>query len=309
MVRHRDFATIGKTKITQGVLQAGSQIFFGLLRVGAPGLIVGQIVGSSAGVLRFFRRLRGIQPGALTSSSYGQLRSAAKALKRFPLLSAPAVLLDAGTGAMPLLFIAAQFGSSSAGLYTLIQRIIAMPFALLTVNVGQIVFGDLAELRRVEPQAIQAIFRRRVMQVAMLGLGIMLPLMLIVPIALPTLFGRRWADAGTYFLILSPMIYGGFVSSPFGWVIDVFRRQDLHLLRDSLRALIMAASLVLCVRVRADVIESLIVISAAGTICCALYLYVAFTIVSIHSRTIAGSAAPQADVIATTFDSGQPSEF
>ena len=295
MVRRRDFATIGRTKVTQGVLQAGSQILFGAIKLGATGLIAGLILGSSAGVLRLWRQVRRQDPHMFEQISTLGLIATARAYKRFPLYSSPAVLLDSATGAMPLLFIATQFGPASAGLFTLVQRVLAMPLALLTVNLGQLVFGDFAELRRADPKSLMSIFRRRGFQVGFIGLAILLPMLFVVPLFLPRVFGERWRDASMYLLILSPMIYAGFVSAPFGFVIDVLRRQDLHLLRDSVRAAVMAFALVISAHVHAGWRASLAIISFAGVVNGIVSLLVSRYAISSHARTDPGASIAAID--------------
>jgi len=181
-------------------------------------------------------------------------------------------------------------------LYTLVQRVFMMPFALLTVNLGQLVFGDLAELRRSDPASLMSIFRRRVTQVALLGLGLLIPLLLVVPVVVPRVFGQRWADAGTYFMILAPMTYAGFVSSPFGFVIDVVRRQDLHLIRDCVRALIIGSALVLSSRLHTDTLGTLGIVSIAGTVNGIFYLFISWRAISTHIGTI--GQMPEGDAVA-----------
>ena len=291
MIRRRDFATIGRTKITQGALQAGSQVLFGAASVGTAGLIVGQIVGSSGGLLRLWLRIRRQNPHIFAGLSQREIRATARTYKRFPLFSTPAVLLDSATGAMPLFFIAAQFGPVSAGLYTLVQRVITMPFALLTVNLGQLVFGDLAEMRRSDPGSLVLTFRRRVVQIAVVGLALIIPLLVLVPLLLPRIFGSRWTPASMYFLILSPMTYAGFVSSPFGFVIDVLRRQDLHLLRDSVRSVVMGIALVVSRQFHMDPLGALAIIATAGVVNGIFYLLVSWRAISSYATAIGQPAA------------------
>jgi O-antigen/teichoic acid export membrane protein len=295
MIRRRDFGIIGTTKIAQGALQAGSQILLGVARVGSSGLIVGQIVGSSGGLVRLLRQIRKESSALFHGFRLSEMRAAALAYKRFPLYSTPAVLLDSATGAMPLFFIAAHFGSVPAGLYTLVQRVFMMPFALLTVNLGQLVFGDLAEARRSDPASLTSIFRRRVLQVAVLGLIVLIPLLLIVPWVVPRIFGERWTDAGVYFLILAPMTYAGFISSPFGFVIDVVRRQDLHLLRDTVRSLFIGGALALSSALHNDARRTLVVISVAGTINGIFYLFISWRAISSHVGSVEPSASSPID--------------
>lgn len=295
MIRRRDFAIIGTTKITQGALQVGSQIVLGIARVGTSGLIVGQIVGSSGGLVRLLRKIRQRDPHIFDNISRSRLIATARAYSRFPLYSAPAVLLDSATGAMPLFFIAAQFGPAAAGLYTLVQRVITMPFALLTVNLGQVLFGDLAELRRSNPASLMTMFRRRVLQVALLGLILIVPLLFIVPLLVPRIFGERWSAASSYFLILSPMIYAGFISSPFGFVIDVLRRQDLHLMRDSVRAIIMGLALLMSAQLHTSWRATLGLIAVAGVLNAIFYLLVSWRAIAIHATTVGGIKASPLD--------------
>jgi O-antigen/teichoic acid export membrane protein len=302
MIRQRDFATIGTTKITQGVLQAGSQIVLGVAGLGSSGLIVGQIVGSSSGLLRLSRRISQRNPHILDGISRSKLLATARTYRRFPLYSAPAVLLDSLTGAIPLFFIAARFGPAAAGLYTLVQRVITMPFSLLTVNLGQVVFGDFAQLRRSDPASLMLIFRRRVLQVGVLGLILIVPLLFIVPILLPRIFGERWGGASLYFLILAPMTFASFVSSPFGFAIDVLRRQDLQLLRDSIRALIMGSAIAISAYLHAGWRATLVLIAAAGAVNGVFYLLVSWRAISSHERTIAGLSGPADGPSAATLD-------
>jgi O-antigen/teichoic acid export membrane protein len=203
-------------------------------------------------------------------------------------------MLDAATGAMPLFFIATQFGATSAGLFTLVQRIVSMPLALLTVSLGQLVFGDFAELRRTDPNSLMLVFKRRGLQVASLGTVLLLPLLLVVPVLLPRVFGERWSDASTYFLILSPMIFAGFVSAPFGFVIDVLRRQDLHLFRDSFRAVVMGLALAVSAQIHGGWRLSLAIISVAGVINGVFYLLVSLYAIASHARTAGGVSSATA---------------
>jgi O-antigen/teichoic acid export membrane protein len=168
----------------------------------------------------------------------------------------------------------------------------------LAVNLGQLVFGDLAELRRSDPSSLMLVFRRRVLQVAVVGLALILPLLFIVPLLLPRIFGERWSAAGLYFLILSPMTYAGFVAAPFGFVIDVLRRQDLHLLRDSVRAGIMGCALVVAVHFHTSWRASLAFIAIAGVVNAIFYLLISWRAIVLHATRVRGSPASALDTSA-----------
>jgi len=91
------------------------------------------------------------------------------------------------------------------------------------------------------------------------------------------------------------MMYAGFVSSPFGFVVDVLRRPDLHLLRDSVRATIMALALAISAHTHADWRTSLAIISFAGVVNGIVYLLVSRHAISSHARTTGGALVAPLD--------------
>lgn len=284
IVRRQDFRTLGSTKVAQGALMTGSQLALGLAQVGTTGLIVGQVAGSSAGLVRLARRIKQLDGSLFVRIPPQRVLFAARKYRRFPLLSAPAALLDSLTGVLPLLFVAAAFGAASAGQLTLVQRVLVAPLALLTTNLGQVVFGDLAKLSRTDSRTMLALFYRRLAQVARLGTALVVAMAFAVPLVLPVLFGARWAQASTYFLLLSPMLLANFVSAPFGFVIDVLRRQDLHLLRDSTRTLVMILALQIATTTSTSWTHTIALISVAGTVNGIIYLSVSWYAVSHHVK-------------------------
>ena len=276
MVRRRDYVTLGTTKVTQSLLAVVAQVGLGVAKAGATGLVVGQVAGSSAGLWRLARRTLQIDHELFHGITGRALTLTARTYRRFPLLSAPAVLLDSLNAALPLLFVAAVYGATHAGLLTMVQRILVAPLSLLTVNLGQIFFGDLAVLRRTEPRAMLPLFYRRLAQIAILGLVLLIVMVLVVPVLLPWMFGTRWTEAGTYFVLLTPMLFANFVSAPFGFVIDVLRRQDLHLLRDLIRTLTMGTAIQFAISTHASWHNALFWLDLAGVLNGATYLGVSW---------------------------------
>jgi O-antigen/teichoic acid export membrane protein len=276
MVRRRDFPTLSFTKVTQGASTVGSQIGMGWFGFGATGLIGGQILGSTVGIARLARRIRRLDRSAFTEVSPSGLLGTAKRYRRFPLLSAPAVLLDAFTGALPTLVLAHRFGPAAAGVYTIVSRVLLAPVALITINISHIYFSELAELHRAGSNGMLPLFYRRLRHIAILGVVMVGSMTLVVPIVLPTVLGSQWGAASTYFLILSPMTFAGLVSAPFSGVIDVLHRQDLHFLRDSLRAVILIAAVSYAAWYELAALPTLTVISVAGCLNGILYLAISW---------------------------------
>ncbi|CAN5255575.1 lipopolysaccharide biosynthesis protein [soil metagenome] len=274
MVRRRDYRALSLTKASQGASMVGAQVGLGLVHVGAAGLVVGQIAGSSMGILRLGKKALELDRHALTMITVAELRATAIRYRRFPLLSSPAVLLDALTGALPTLFIAHRFGAVPAGVLTIVTRVVQAPLSLLSTNMSQIFFGELAALKRAQSDTMLDLFVRRFRQIIPMGMALVGGMLLVVPHVLPVLLGAKWGEATTYFLILSPAIFAGFISSPFGVGIDVLRRQDLHFLRDAVRAGILIAAVTFASWYDLSARDSIKAISAAGCLNGIVYLVV-----------------------------------
>ena len=272
MVRRRDYRALSVTKASQGASMVGAQVGLGLLHVGAVGLVVGQIAGSSMGILRLGRRALQYDRASFANVTLAELRAMAIAFRKFPLLSAPAVLLDALTGALPTLFVAHRYGAVPAGVLTIVTRVVQAPLQLITTNMSQIFFGELAALKRERSSTMLTLFYRRLRQIVPLGLLLVGGMILVVPHALPVILGARWGEATTYFLILSPGIFAGFISSPFGVGIDVLRRQDLHFLRDAVRAGILITAVSLASSLDLGSRDAIKAISAANCVNGAFYI-------------------------------------
>ncbi|CAN5415546.1 N/A [soil metagenome] len=276
MVRRRDYRALSLTKVTQGSSMLGSQIGLGWLGAGPVGLVIGQIAGSSMGIARLARRILATDRAAFGDMSFARLSQTALTYRRFPLLSGPAVLLDALSGALPTLVVAHRFGPAAAGVLTIVYRVLFAPLALITTNLGQIFFGELAEMHRTKSASLLRLFYRRVGQVVILGLVLVTGMVFVVPLALPAILGPRWGDATPYFLILSPMMFAGLVSSPFSFAVDVLHRQDLHFLRDFLRVSVLVVGLGMASHNDLDTLTTLRVISTAGCINGAIYLAISW---------------------------------
>ena len=288
MIRRNDFRVLSVTKVSQSVSAVGSQIGLGILRLGGMGLVVGQIAGSSMGIARLARRIHALDAPAFTEVGWPRITKAAGTYRRFPLLSAPAVLLDALTGALPTLVMAHRFGAEAAGVLTIVTRVMLAPLALASTSLGQIFFGELAELHRNRSPLLLHLFFRRLRQFAFFGFVLVMGMVIVVPLLVPLILGARWDAASRYFLILSPMVFAGFIASPFSFTVDVLRRQDLHLMRDFLRVSVLVLGLLLADHASFSAPETLMVISGAGCINGLIYLGISCYSLLAEGRRISG---------------------
>jgi len=100
----------------------------------------------------------------------------------------------------------------------------------------------------------------------MFGVVIVIPIAVVAPWFFPIVFGSEWHDAGLYLLILAPMLLMQFLCSPFGSILDVLERQDLHLMREGIRIGLTTVGILIATKIGEDPKIAIAFLSASGTL-------------------------------------------
>lgn len=226
-VRAKAYGAIAQTKVSQSVGMTGSQIGLGAMGGGPAALIVGQIIGQSAGVgslgrvvWRFRVALRGV--------SWRRMRVVALRYRHFPLYSGPGTLCNSAGLYLPALFFAALYGPQVAGWYALAERVTRKPVSLVGRSVSDVYLGEASRYARENPRALRHLFKRIVSKLALLALGPTLLLALFGAQAFEIVFGEAWQTAGYYAQLLAPMLLARFVISPVSQTLNIIEEQRLQ---------------------------------------------------------------------------------
>lgn len=273
-IRQKDFDLLAKTKIWQGAISAVGQIVLGLLGVGLLGLLTGQVMGRFVGIRALVDSMMRTEKAFSRLFQMARLREVGRRYIRFPLMSMPSALLNSLTLALPALVLANYYDSATVGLYSLTVRIAGIPMMVVGNAVGNVYLGEAAELLRINPGRMRDFFYGSLKKMLVAGIvGVALPLLAAKEI-IPLVFGRQWAEAGLYLRLLTPMYAMQFISSPFGATLAVLERQDLFLLREALRLVLVGTALWCGVTMGWSPSGSIGAYGVAGFLGYALYLYV-----------------------------------
>jgi len=265
-LRKGSYKPIAQATIVQGSGATATQLTLGAFGAGSLGLIIGQVIGQSAGISNLLRVFRNGWSGVLDGNPPRSLSRVARRYRRFPLVFTWSALLNSIGLMGPALLIASFYGASVVGWYALVQRVLGAPITLLGRSITGVYFTESARLAREEPKELASLFLRLLKKLVLIGCGTIIPIGLLSPYAFPLIFGEAWAEAGRYALILVPMIFLQFVSSPFGVTLTVLERHDLALLRELIR-LLSLGSVLLFVGLRGLSAETAIIsLSTAGTL-------------------------------------------
>ena len=202
--RQGAFRAIARTRVGQGLVGPATQIGLGLMGIGAPGLVVGSILGQSAGTFGLLWRQIGAQRALLHAVSWRRMAALARRYRHFPLIASWAALIDAAGGNQLLfLLVSVEYSARIAGFIFLAERIAARPLSLIGTSILQVFVGEAGKSVSTDPAQL----RRRFYQVTSRQLCLAAAWLTVTNIAavflFPAVFGANWADAVIYLQAMS----------------------------------------------------------------------------------------------------------
>jgi lipopolysaccharide exporter len=217
-IRRRAFGRIARTRLSQGIGQVVSQVGLGLLKVGAPGLLIGDVVGRVAGGGGL--ALLALRDRPFARVTRASLAAAAARYRRFPLLTTWSGLLNVSSLQLPSIMFSASFGAAAAGLYALSYKMLVLPTMLVAQAVGQVFLARASTLAR-EPERLRRLTERTALALFACGLPIFGAVGLGGPRLFATVMGGQWEQAGRYAQALAPWFTVWLVSNPLNGLLSV----------------------------------------------------------------------------------------
>lgn len=264
-MRKKDFNHIARTRVAQALGQVLTQVGLGLLGFGPLGLILGFIIGQVSGTGTLAMAVLKQSRAALMQISLPKMLWVLKRYQRFPLLSGGPALLSGAGLQLPGLMLAFLYGPRVAGFFSLSYRVLGLPVSLLGASVAQVFFAESAELAKKAPHKLADLYKNSMKNMFLIGLPISIVIALATPAAFPVIFGEEWKEAGTYVQILSIMFLMQFIANSTGSIVDVLERQDIHLLREVIRTVLIIGIFLIAVYFSPDPVTVIIMLSVAGS--------------------------------------------
>jgi len=244
-VRVQDYRRLARTKLSQGVGGAATQVGLGLAGLGPIGLIVGDIVGRGSGVLSL-ALLAGSPDRGARWPGWEAVAAAARRFSRFPMYSMPSSVLNSVGLYGPALVLAGIYGPAAAGWFALSQRVAGVGVALLGHAIGQAYLGEAALLARTDRAALRTLFRSIATKLFLVGFVIFIPLAVIAPQLVETVFGQEWRTSGDLLRVLTPFSICQLAVSPLSQTLNLLERQRTQLVWEVLRLVLGPVALVGC---------------------------------------------------------------
>lgn len=264
-IRKGQFAVLARTKVSQGVGQVAVQLGLGVLRWGPIGLILGDVVGRSMGGVGLARILARDATTPLKSVSWARMQEVASRYRKFPLWSAGSGLLSS-SGALAPVFIARIYGAEIAGWVALCTLVVGGPLSLLSSATADVYFSRSASIGKHDTKKQKQLLWQLVGRMVLLGSPFVLAMLATAHWLFPVIFGPQWTRSAAYLVPLAPMYLITAIASPTHPVLTVYERQELHLVRELLRAPLVLGPLLLAERLSLDPLHGIAWYSAGSSL-------------------------------------------
>lgn len=232
--RDRNYKSVMRTKISRSIASNITKVILGLMKLGPIGLILGFIIGQSAGITSLAAPVIK-KKELLAAVNLKQLKYVLKRYKKFPIYSAPSNYIHTAGNNIPIVLLASWFGSSATGLFGLANTIVRLPMGLIGSSVAQVFYSETAKIGKTDPIRIKSSALNLIKKLAFIAFIPIIIILLFGPWLFSVVFGSQWYEAGIYARSISVMVYFDFVVSPLGRILEVFERQREGFLFNSVR--------------------------------------------------------------------------
>lgn len=281
------YHAIARTRLYQGVVGPTSQIGFGLLDAGAPGLLAGSILGQSAGTLGLFHRLLRPDPTLMGKVSWKRMAALARRYRRFPLIASWAALIDSAGGSQLLyLLVTMTYSARIAGFIFLAERVVARPLSMVGTSILQVFMGEAGRTAREDPPQLRKRFYQVVNRQFWLALAWIATANLMAALLFPKVFGAEWADAVVYLQAMSVGYLAQAVVLPVFHTLQILEKQVLAAGWQIGRLILVATTFTLARRYDIPSTTTVFIYSAVQAVSCvALLLLMTVSIQKLQKAT------------------------
>lgn len=226
--RKKYYKDIANATIIKSIILSIIQLFIGILKPGVAGLISGQIISNMFANMKLIKNIFK-DKALLYKINKTKIIALAKKYRDFPKFSMPAILANSLSQNLTNILISSFYNVTTLGFYSLVQRVLGVPSALVGSAIGQVFFQQATQEKQETGKAIKT-FNSTLKKLTIIGLLLFGILFFTVEHLFVFVFGEKWRIAGVYAHILLPLFFIRFLSSTVSAILIVFEKQKKELL-------------------------------------------------------------------------------
>lgn len=220
----KNFKGIASVKVYKSLGLSIIQVSVGILKDGAFGLILGQVVSHFLGI---FYLLKNINPFKY-KFSFSRIIILAKKYKKFPIYYLPNNLIFNSFNTINNILISSFFSISNLGFYSFANKILGIPSSVIGSAISQ-AYLEKASSDVKKNLSIMNTFLLTLKKLVIISFPIFLFCFFSMELIFEFVFGKNWVIAGYYAQILSPLFFIRFVSAGLNTTTVVLEKQQLEL--------------------------------------------------------------------------------
>ncbi|MES9950279.1 MAG: oligosaccharide flippase family protein [Candidatus Thiodiazotropha sp.] len=281
-VRERTYGVIMKTKVTQATFQVGVQCAIGYFIGATYGLLLGHVIGLSAGISRLVLMLKDVKQ-SLSCVKYKSLMAISRKHINYPKYLALAGFFNVGARYMPSIIIAWLYGATIAGFFFLAERVLNAPLLLISDSIGKVVYGECAKLHR-ENASLSLFIRKAILILSIVGGFLTTIIFFFSELIFSFVFGSEWLASGYIASVLSLLFLFRFVTSPLAKILNIYNMQRINMYFQIMLFMISISSLIVAEKLDYGYQVAIALYSISASIIYFLYILFLNNVVGLDNR-------------------------
>lgn len=227
--REKNYRIIAKTKYTQALSQNFGKLFMGILGMAPIGLLIGSVLGKSAGVTSLILFFLNNQSKVYKKISIKKIKEVAIKYRNFFFYTTPKKSLSGITKSIPPLLLISMYSVEVAGYFAMAKTVTSIPVALIGTSISNVFYSEVASLRKNNPEKVKALSNKLLKYLFLCG---SIPLVAILgwgPSIFSLILGENWYEAGIYASLLSVSVFANLIFAPISKVFEIYEKQIMGL--------------------------------------------------------------------------------
>lgn len=221
--RSQQFKVVAKTRANQAILGTSFQIASGILIKHTPiGLVVGQIINTSAGIASIYRKTLKGKIKASDLNPQGIINTV-KRFGDYPKYSTAEALFNSASTQAPIIIISTLYLGAEAGFLMLAMKAMQAPMRLIGSSIGQVYLSK-APLQYRDGN-LSNFTLSVIVGLLKTGVGPIIFCGIVAPSVFSIIFGPEWERAGTLIAWMTPWFVMQFLTSPIAMALHITKNQ------------------------------------------------------------------------------------
>ena len=268
-VKEGEFKFLSKTKIYFSMASAAIQVIFGLMKIGALGLILANLVAYALADIVYLCYLLNKSLLSLKGIRIKYLKLLFKKYINFSLYMTPSSVISSFSNEIPIFLLSRFFGEAIVGFYSFGQKVIVLPLSFIVTSVQDVFRKEASDEFNKVGNCVNIYKKTLKLLIPLLSVAL-LSFIFLTPFVFNFLFGTKWNMSAKIVQITSVFFIVRALSSILSYTIILSKKQKINLF--FLVFLFITTVLSFCIGFYffKDIIKVLLLTSFVNVVC---YLY------------------------------------